>query len=44
MILLEPGKSEVYTVGDEEEWNSDVNYGSWSHKYNFTLGDILGNQ
>ncbi|XP_021903846.1 stellacyanin-like [Carica papaya] len=41
MILLEPGKSEVYTVGDEEEWNSDVNYGSWSHKYNFTLGDIL---
>ncbi|KAJ4834537.1 hypothetical protein Tsubulata_013683 [Turnera subulata] len=43
-IILLPIKgalSEVYTVGDAEQWNSGVNYGSWSQKYKFTVGDIL---
>ncbi|XP_037493689.1 mavicyanin-like [Jatropha curcas] len=31
----------VYTVGDEEGWTSDSNFGSWSHKYNFSVGDVL---
>ncbi|XP_039065797.1 mavicyanin-like [Hibiscus syriacus] len=33
--------SEVYTVGDENGWNSEVDYASWSEKYNFTVGDVL---
>ena len=34
--------SEVYTVGDEDEWNSEVDYVSWLQKYNFSVGDVLG--
>ncbi|XP_022763039.1 mavicyanin-like [Durio zibethinus] len=33
--------SEVYTVGDENGWNSEVDYVSWSQKYNFSVGDVL---
>ncbi|XVF00859.1 hypothetical protein REPUB_Repub04eG0038300 [Reevesia pubescens] len=33
--------SEVYTVGDEDQWNSEVDYVSWSQKYNFSVGDVL---
>ncbi|KAE8690687.1 hypothetical protein F3Y22_tig00110893pilonHSYRG00286 [Hibiscus syriacus] len=33
--------SEVYNVGDENGWNSEVDYASWTAKYNFTVGDIL---
>ncbi|XP_010266855.1 PREDICTED: mavicyanin-like [Nelumbo nucifera] len=47
MILLvnlfsaEKVVSTTYTVGDEEEWNTGVNYLSWSQKYNFSVGDVL---
>ncbi|XP_050231568.1 mavicyanin-like [Mercurialis annua] len=34
-------RSEVYTVGDGEGWVTSSNYGSWSQKYNFTVGDVL---
>jgi hypothetical protein len=33
--------SEVYTVGDEEEWNDGRDFVSWSQKYNFSVGDVL---
>ncbi|XVF45555.1 hypothetical protein PTKIN_Ptkin02bG0215500 [Pterospermum kingtungense] len=39
--LLKSAKSEVYTVGDEDKWDSEVDYVSWSHKYNFSVGDVL---
>ena len=35
-------ESLVYNVGDSENWNTGVNYLSWSQKYNFTVGDTLG--
>ncbi|KAK1388500.1 basic blue protein-like [Heracleum sosnowskyi] len=31
----------VYNVGDSENWNTGVNYLSWLHKYNFSVGDTL---
>ncbi|KAK6946446.1 Phytocyanin domain [Dillenia turbinata] len=34
-------QSAVYTVGDDEQWNTGVNYLKWSEKYNFTVGDTL---
>lgn len=40
--FLKGATSEVYTVGDEDQWNSEVDYVSWSQKYNFTIGDVLG--
>ncbi|XVF67953.1 hypothetical protein PTKIN_Ptkin10aG0163500 [Pterospermum kingtungense] len=39
--FLKAATSEVYTVGDEDQWNSEVEYVSWSQKYNFTIGDVL---
>lgn len=40
-LLVNGAASEVYTVGDSDEWNSGVNYGVWSQKYNFSVGDVL---
>ncbi|KAF2302085.1 hypothetical protein GH714_032480 [Hevea brasiliensis] len=31
----------VYTVGEDEGWNSEANFDSWSQKYNFSVGDVL---
>ncbi|XP_022726758.1 mavicyanin-like [Durio zibethinus] len=39
--FLKGATSEFYTVGDEDEWNSEVDYVSWSQKYNFSVGDVL---
>ncbi|GMI88054.1 hypothetical protein HRI_002474700 [Hibiscus trionum] len=39
--LLNGAVSEVYNVGDENGWNSEVDYSSWSERYNFTVGDVL---
>lgn len=39
--LLNLVESAEYTVGDDEEWNTGVNFLSWSEKYNFTVGDVL---
>ncbi|OMO74535.1 Plastocyanin-like protein [Corchorus capsularis] len=41
LSFLKVAKSEVYTVGDQDEWNSETDYASWSQKYNFSLGDVL---
>ncbi|KAF9618489.1 hypothetical protein IFM89_001890 [Coptis chinensis] len=35
-------KSEEYTVGDDDEWTTGVNYYAWSQKYHFAVGDIIG--
>ncbi|CAL9167752.1 unnamed protein product, partial [Musa hybrid cultivar] len=32
-----------YTVGDADGWDTGINYLLWSSKYNFTVGDVLGN-
>ncbi|PON45076.1 Cupredoxin [Parasponia andersonii] len=40
-LFLNGATSEVYVVGDGDEWNSQANFLSWSTKYNFTVGDIL---
>lgn len=40
--IVERSRSEVYTVGDGEGWDSGVDYGVWSQKYNFSSGDVLG--
>ncbi|KAB2045874.1 hypothetical protein ERO13_D01G160700v2 [Gossypium hirsutum] len=39
--ILKGAVSQVYSVGDESGWSSEVDYGSWSEKYNFTVGDVL---
>lgn len=41
-LLVDGAMSEVYTVGDSDEWNTGVDYGVWSQKYNFSVGDIFG--
>ncbi|CAI0376890.1 unnamed protein product [Linum tenue] len=33
--------AEIFTVGDENGWTMQVNYGAWTDKHNFTVGDIL---
>ena len=33
---------EVFVVGDEEGWNSGINFATWSQSHNFTKGDFLG--
>ncbi|XP_019432465.1 PREDICTED: basic blue protein-like [Lupinus angustifolius] len=40
-FLLNCAMANVYTVGDQEEWNSQTNYASWAEGYNFSLGDVL---
>ncbi|KAL4616253.1 hypothetical protein ACB092_07G185400 [Castanea dentata] len=40
-LFLNGARSEVYTVGDEEEWNADADFVSWSQKYKFSVGDVL---
>ncbi|GMJ08116.1 hypothetical protein HRI_004480800 [Hibiscus trionum] len=40
-LFLNGTVSEVYNVGDENGWDSEVDYASWSEKYNFTVGDVL---
>lgn len=35
-------KSEVYTVGGDEQWNTGANFDSWSQQYNYSIGDVLG--
>jgi len=42
MVFLKGAVSEVHTVGDELGWNTGANFGSWSRKYNFSVGDTLG--
>lgn len=42
LSFLKGIKSEVYTVGDEQQWNTETNFDSWAHEYNFTVGDVLG--
>lgn len=42
LFLVNKAISKEYTVGDDEEWNSQANFLSWSEKYNFTVGDVLG--
>lgn len=44
LLLPDFGVCEVYRVGDESGWNSGTgtNFLSWSQKYNFTVGDVLG--
>ncbi|XP_023513085.1 basic blue protein-like [Cucurbita pepo subsp. pepo] len=32
---------EVFLVGDEEGWNSGINFATWSQNHNFTKGDFL---
>ncbi|RZS28556.1 hypothetical protein BHM03_00062176 [Ensete ventricosum] len=32
-----------YTVGEADGWDTGINYLLWSNKYNFTVGDVLGN-
>ncbi|KAL4013100.1 hypothetical protein IC575_025254 [Cucumis melo] len=32
---------EVFVVGDEEGWNSGINFATWSQSHNFTKGDFL---
>ncbi|KAH1122689.1 hypothetical protein J1N35_005849 [Gossypium stocksii] len=39
--ILKGAVSQVFSVGDENGWSSEVDYGSWSEKYNFTVGDVL---
>ncbi|KAL5856128.1 hypothetical protein ACOSQ3_005962 [Xanthoceras sorbifolium] len=41
LFLIKGVKSADYIVGDEEQWNSQANFGSWSQLYNFTVGDVL---
>lgn len=33
---------EVFLVGDEDGWNSGINFANWSQNHNFTKGDFLG--
>ncbi|KAF1878313.1 hypothetical protein Lal_00046980 [Lupinus albus] len=40
-FLLNCAMATVYTVGDQEGWNSQTNYASWAEGYNFSLGDVL---
>ena len=40
-LFLNVARSEVYTVGEEEKWNADADFVSWSQKYKFSVGDIL---
>lgn len=42
VLFLKGIKGEDYTVGDENRWDSQIDYGSWAAKYNFTVGDALG--
>ncbi|KAL7206974.1 hypothetical protein ACSBR2_019633 [Camellia fascicularis] len=41
LFLNSTAKSEVYTVGDADQWSTGISYLSWSQKYNFTVGDVL---
>lgn len=41
-LLVHGARSEVYTVGDDEGWDTGVDYGVWSQKHNFSVGDVLG--
>lgn len=41
-LFLRFAKSEDFIVGDNEEWSSGTNYQSWSKKYDFSVGDVLG--
>ncbi|XAR72686.1 hypothetical protein NMG60_11019412 [Bertholletia excelsa] len=41
IFLLNGVVSEVYTVGDDDQWESGISYFDWSEKYNFTVGDVL---
>ncbi|KAK9287502.1 hypothetical protein L1049_015923 [Liquidambar formosana] len=40
-MFLNGAESEVYTVGDDDEWESGINFLKWSQKYNFSVGDVL---
>ncbi|PSS25971.1 Blue copper protein [Actinidia chinensis var. chinensis] len=40
-FFSDTARSEVYTVGDADEWSTGTSYLVWSEKYNFTVGDVL---
>ena len=40
-LFLNGATSEVYKVGDEEAWNAEADFVSWSQKYKFSVGDVL---
>ncbi|KAF6170870.1 hypothetical protein GIB67_015822 [Kingdonia uniflora] len=39
--LISQAKSEVYTVGGEDNWDTGTDYVAWSQQYSFNVGDIL---
>ncbi|OVA19821.1 Plastocyanin-like [Macleaya cordata] len=41
LVLTGSIESKVYTVGDEDGWNTGTDYQRWSQKYNFSVGDVL---
>ncbi|CAK9315304.1 unnamed protein product [Citrullus colocynthis] len=41
MIFVETSICEVFLVGDEDGWNSGINFVNWSQNHNFTKGDFL---
>lgn len=42
LLLPRAATATDFTVGDENGWNTGTNYLTWSQKYNFTVGDVLG--
>ncbi|XP_057966448.1 basic blue protein-like [Malania oleifera] len=40
-LCLDTASSEVYTVGDEDGWDTGSNFLTWSQRYNFSAGDDL---
>ncbi|KAK2665606.1 hypothetical protein Ddye_004180 [Dipteronia dyeriana] len=42
ILFLKGIKSEDYIVGgDQDQWNSQRDFGYWSQQYNFSVGDVL---
>lgn len=39
--ILYRARCEIYTVGDDEQWSTGVNYNAWSSKYDFAINDTL---
>lgn len=43
LLLLGHVGATVYEVGDAEGWSTSVNFQAWSEKYEFVVGDVIGN-
>lgn len=41
ILFLKSASSDVYTVGDEGNWNDEADFVSWSQKRKFKVGDVL---